>query len=326
MTSASSWAAALAPQPGPTLRKSTSVNGTIRPWNFEAFSARTSSTRRLPEAPLALTSTRRLLASMPATTLAICSSDIGRRLVAVDVDHRELRLGDGMLDRLERRPRLVLGDGRLRELRRTAVAGSPLQPGGPALSRRGRRLLGQRPVRRRSRTAAASQNRRCAHAWGSSNDETIEREITPQRACKPNSVRRRPALRPNDGEMTIPLGASSLTRSSDLPGSGDRTGRPNGRSHALPYLVLLHAGFGLPRLLPAARCALTAPFHPYLERTKAVLFSVPLSVGLPRPGVTRRTALWSSDFPPRGVLRASAAAPRGGHPARCGVVLPVGLL
>ena len=27
------------------------------------------------------------------------------------------------------------------------------------------------------------------------------------------------------------------------------------------------------------------------------IFSVPLSVGSPRPGVTRRTALWSSDFP-----------------------------
>jgi len=31
----------------------------------------------------------------------------------------------------------------------------------------------------------------------------------------------------------------------------------------LPYLVLLRVGFTLPRLLPAARCALTAPFHPY---------------------------------------------------------------
>src|SRR5690348_5045752 len=28
------------------------------------------------------------------------------------------------------------------------------------------------------------------------------------------------------------------------------------------------------------------------------MFSVPLSFGLPRPGVTRRTALRSSDFPP----------------------------
>ena len=31
-----------------------------------------------------------------------------------------------------------------------------------------------------------------------------------------------------------------------------------------PYLVLLPTGFTLPLLLPAARCALTAPFHPYL--------------------------------------------------------------
>src|SRR5690242_474725 len=28
------------------------------------------------------------------------------------------------------------------------------------------------------------------------------------------------------------------------------------------------------------------------------MFSVPLSFGLPRPGITRRTALRSSDFPP----------------------------
>ena len=33
------------------------------------------------------------------------------------------------------------------------------------------------------------------------------------------------------------------------------------------------------------------------------MFSVPLSVGLPRPGVTRRTALWSSDFPLPHALR-----------------------
>lgn len=29
------------------------------------------------------------------------------------------------------------------------------------------------------------------------------------------------------------------------------------------YLVLLQVGFSLPQLLPVARCALTAPFHPY---------------------------------------------------------------
>ncbi len=31
----------------------------------------------------------------------------------------------------------------------------------------------------------------------------------------------------------------------------------------LSYLVLLRVGFTLPLLLPIARCALTAPFHPY---------------------------------------------------------------
>lgn len=40
-----------------------------------------------------------------------------------------------------------------------------------------------------------------------------------------------------------------------------------------PYLVLLQTGFALPLLLPEARCALTAPFHPYLKLTpKAVYF------------------------------------------------------
>jgi len=31
----------------------------------------------------------------------------------------------------------------------------------------------------------------------------------------------------------------------------------------LPYLVLLPVGFAVPLMLPPARCALTAPFHPY---------------------------------------------------------------
>src|SRR5688572_10266126 len=79
---------------------------------------------------------------------------------------------------------------------------------------------------------------------------------------------------------------------------------------ALPYLVLLRAGFCLPPVLPRARCALTAPFHPYpyggrvsvlVRRPVPLLggiFSVPLSFRSPRPGVTRRTALRSPDFPP----------------------------
>ena len=37
-------------------------------------------------------------------------------------------------------------------------------------------------------------------------------------------------------------------------------------------MVLLQAGFTLPRLLPAARCALTAPFHPYRPCGRRYLF------------------------------------------------------
>jgi len=84
----------------------------------------------------------------------------------------------------------------------------------------------------------------------------------------------------------------------------------------LPYSVLLQVGFTVPLALPPARCALTAPFHPYpttqisllaktvcepaikkAERSGGI-FSVALAVGSHRPGVTWHPALWSPDFPP----------------------------
>jgi hypothetical protein len=75
-----------------------------------------------------------------------------------------------------------------------------------------------------------------------------------------------------------------------------RTGRPSSLAGALFYLTLLRVGFAMPPLLPATRCALTAPFHPYLDE-RGGIFSVALSVGSPLPRVMRHTALWSSDFP-----------------------------
>ncbi len=61
---------------------------------------------------------------------------------------------------------------------------------------------------------------------------------------------------------------------------------------------------GLPchELLPVARCALTAPFHPYRPAEAGVggLLSAALSVGSRLPGVTWRSALRSPDFPPPG--------------------------
>ena len=81
----------------------------------------------------------------------------------------------------------------------------------------------------------------------------------------------------------IPLGPRLLAGSSDLPGG-------LGRAVLItpPYLVLLRAGFCLPPTLPPARCALTAPFHPYLtsrlRATRGGIFSVPLFRQVALPG------------------------------------------
>src|SRR5579872_2509177 len=60
--------------------------------------------------------------------------------------------------------------------------------------------------------------------------------------------------------MAIPLGRPLPSASRDRPGWRD--GNVPGLAACHPYLVLLPVGFALPPPLPAARCALTAPFHP----------------------------------------------------------------
>ena len=158
----------------------------------------------------------------------------------------------------------------------------------------------------------------------------------------------------------IPLDAASpRTFISDLPGGFGvlRTAAPRGALYpwilqsnltvpgrhrcafcskrALPpYLVLLRVGFTLPRTLQPGRCALTAPFHPYLGVRPAswsedvhatgklrglagavcFLWHWP-SMGLEAhvPDVIRHTALRSSDFPPpekRACARPPAATAR----------------
>ena len=88
-------------------------------------------------------------------------------------------------------------------------------------------------------------------------------------SSQPNSrwgKRNRPVSRVLS-RTAIPLRRLSPDACSDLPGS-----RAD-HAIALPYLVLLRVGFAVPRLLPAARCALTAPFHPCrFSRTWAVYF------------------------------------------------------
>ena len=87
----------------------------------------------------------------------------------------------------------------------------------------------------------------------------------------------------------IPLGRRLPGASSNLP---ERLIRTLIRRIAPPcrsYSVLLPVGFSMPQPLPAARCALTAPFHPYpLGRSPAGgLLSVALSLGLPPPDIIR---------------------------------------
>jgi len=63
--------------------------------------------------------------------------------------------------------------------------------------------------------------------------------------------------------MAIPLGHPSPGASRDLPENLMRKGTWAGCPAPFSYLVLLPVGFAVPMPLPASRCALTAPFHPY---------------------------------------------------------------
>lgn len=100
-------------------------------------------------------------------------------------------------------------------------------------------------------------------------------------ACKPDSV-------PGGGHRrwtAIHLRRLSPDACCCLPGSPEP--KPL-RGHAArdPYSALLPVGLAMPVRLPGPRWALTPPFHPCPEFPGG-LFSVALSLGLPRPGVTR---------------------------------------
>ena len=92
--------------------------------------------------------------------------------------------------------------------------------------------------------------------------------------------------------MVIHLGHLLLGASCDPPGR--RRGNPpavripKDSTAGRPYSVLLPVGFALPLLLPATRCALTAPFHPCrCRKGTGGLLSVALSLESPPPAVNR---------------------------------------
>ncbi len=76
--------------------------------------------------------------------------------------------------------------------------------------------------------------------------------------------------------MAIHLGRPLPDASRDLPGrQPENMPSEAGAPKCRPYVVLLPVGFTMPLPLPVARCALTAPFHPYPpwpKRRRAVYF------------------------------------------------------
>ena len=126
-----------------------------------------------------------------------------------------------------------------------------------------------------------------------------------QTACKPNFVE-------DDHSSRRRIAANAH---SDLPaGLAHRAStRAAVCAATLPaYLVLLRVGFTMPPTLQPKRCALTAPFHPYLTLAGAAVFSLwhlpSRSLDAPVPDVIRHTALRSSDFPLPVSLCSSPAA------------------
>ena len=107
---------------------------------------------------------------------------------------------------------------------------------------------------------AGQLQRRQAARTGLGEGEVDGREPT----CKPGSV-----VDSHSSGMRVTAHLKRPTREQRGPRFAAE------HSDTLPYLVLLRVGFTLPPTLPPARCALTAPFHPYpapTERRRAVSF------------------------------------------------------
>ena len=129
-----------------------------------------------------------------------------------------------------------------------------------------------------------------------------------QRACKPGSVRR--ASRRD--WATIPLGDGLPRPSSNQPGR-----RAGTRLICRPYSVLHPVGFTVPIPLPGPRCALAAPFRPYLAEARRCPFcgTVPRPTSrranADPPGVTRHRSSVEPGLSSPEINSAAAARPSG---------------
>ena len=133
----------------------------------------------------------------------------------------------------------------------------------------------------------------------------------------------RPVSRVLSGGKALRDGHSSGTRVAHAPRATNPGGvawkrawrRKLPRTPGHPYLVLLPVGFTVPLLLPVARCALTAPFHPCLmaEATIGGLISVALSLGSPPAAVSRHRVSMEPGLSSAGVASQQIPPPGSGR-------------
>ena len=194
--------------------------------------------------------------------------------MAVDVDDRILRARHRMLRHDQRRARLVVADAGRRELR-LAIGAGPRAQARP----RSARPAAPGPCRaQRPRSTGSQQQRSAEHGTDCTAGDRAPEAGCPSASELEMKCRSQPISRILSASASAPCDASELRRDDhssrpviarglQRPTRWLRTGRPiepHARARPTPpYLVLLRAGFCLPPTLPPARCALTAPFHPY---------------------------------------------------------------
>ena len=136
-----------------------------------------------------------------------------------------------------------------------------------------------------------------------------------QTAYKPGSVPPRRNRWGGDGHSSGALVTERLLRPTRAAARRPARRRRSRDGTCRSYLVLLPVGFSLPPPLPAARCALTAPFHPChppgMPEGPAVYFLWHCPWGRPRRGLPGTVPPWSPDFPLPAARRRAAIRPSG---------------
>ena len=119
---------------------------------------------------------------------------------------------------------------------------------------------------------------------------------TDSRAQSQSNMRGEPVSRILSRSTPLPAQSWAIIHLGGLlPGPSSCQPEPAGLKRPIcgSYLALLPVGLAMPPLLPEARWAFTPPVRPDPD-LRGGMFSVALSVGLPRPGVTRHRCFLES--------------------------------